>query len=254
VIGTATSRGSAVKKMNPRIYIGTSGWHYAHWRGVFYPESLPTTQWLGHYARHFGTVEINNSFYKLPSRETFAAWHKATPKRFTFAVKANRYITHMKKLKEPQEALDRFFDAVEPLADKQGPILFQLPPRWHKNTQRLAAFLDALPPTYRYAFEFRDPDWHSADVYDLLRAHNAAFCIYDLAGFRSPVELTTDFAYLRLHGPAGAYAGRYTKASLRTWAERIHSWGGLKQAYVYFDNDEAGYAVTNAIELKKLLG
>lgn len=236
------------------LYIGTSGWHYAHWRGVFYPEDLPPQEWLRYYAAHFSTVEINNSFYKLPGTETFQAWHRGTPKHFTFSVKANRYITHMKKLKDPQEALHRFFDAVAPLAGKQGPILFQLPPRWRKNIQRLAGFLEALPPTSRYAFEFRDPDWHGEDVYDLLRAHNAAFCIYDLAGFRAPVELTADFAYLRLHGPAGAYAGRYTKASLRSWAERIRSWRGLKKVYVYFDNDQAGYALANASELKELLG
>lgn len=237
------------------IRIGTSGWHYPHWRGAFYPEDLPTAEWLPYYATHFETVEINNSFYRLPSEATLATWRAAVPAGFSFAAKASRYLTHMKKLTEPQAALEAFLSRVEVLEDRLGPILFQLPPRWRCNPERLAAFLEVLPATHRYAFEFRDPSWHVPAVYDLLRRHGMAFCGFDLAGFLSPLEVTADFTYLRLHGPAqAAYRGDYDRECLRGWARRIRAWEReLAAVYVYFDNDEGGYAAKNALELKALL-
>ncbi|HEY9854310.1 MAG TPA: DUF72 domain-containing protein, partial [Stenomitos sp.] len=160
------------------IRIGTSGWHYAHWHGTFYPAELPTSAWLDYYCRCFDTVEINNSFYRLPSETTLAAWRDAVPAGFSFAAKASRYLTHMKKLKDPESALHTFLPRLEALGPTLGPILFQLPPRWRLNLERFAAFLAVLPRTHRYAFEFRDPSWHVSEVYALLRRHGMAYCVY----------------------------------------------------------------------------
>lgn len=239
--------------MAAEIRIGTSGWHYGHWLGPFYPADLPTAQMLPYYLRYFDTVEINNSFYRLPELTTFENWREATPANFCFAVKASRYLTHMKKLKDPQSGLENLMPRVEGLGEKLGPILFQLPPHWHVNVERLQAFLTALPPTYRYSFELRDATWHRPEVYEVLRQHNAAFCIYDLAGFQSALEITADFAYIRLHGPGGAYQGSYSEEALQEWARLIKQWSAtLKAIYVYFDNDQAAYAVYNALRLKEL--
>lgn len=235
-----------------RVFIGTSGWVYPHWRGPFYPAELDEGQWLGYYASRLPSVEVNRSFYRLPTRAQFAAWRAQTPEGFVFAVKASRFITHMKKLCEPEHTLPPLLEAVAGLGDKLGPLLFQLPPRWRPDPGRLAAFLAALPQGTRAAFELRDPRWHSDAVLDLLRRHNAAFCIYDLAGFASPRAITADFVYLRLHGPGAAYSGRYGHRALADWAQ----WLGAQTvttAYVYFDNDEAGYAVQDALELQAML-
>ncbi len=243
--------------MAERIRIGTSGWHYAHWRGPFYPEKLSSEDMLGYYAERFSTVEINNSFYHLPSRETFRAWRSQTPAGFSFAVKASRYITHMKKLKEPKQPLRKFLLHAGELKEKLGPILFQLPPRWHCNAARLGKFLDALPEGRRYAFEFRDPTWFQDEIYALLRQQNAAFCAYDLAGTESPRLLTADFAYVRLHGPnESKYSGCYTRRQLRDWVKQCREWldGGAKNVFVYFDNDQAGYAARNAGEMQEMIG
>jgi uncharacterized protein YecE (DUF72 family) len=241
--------------MAPTYYVGTSGWHYRHWQGPFYPHDLAPDRWLGFYAREFDSVEINASFYRLPTRAAVRAWRAAVPSNFRFALKASRYITHMKKLRAPRTSLRAFLGVARALGGQCGPLLFQLPPRWGCDTQRLAAFLDALPPGREYAFELRDPGWHQPRVYALLRRHNVAFCIYQLAGFESPHVITADFAYVRLHGPGTqAYGGSYTDAALAAWAAEIRGWRRLKRVYVYFDNDEAGYAVRNTATLRRLLG
>jgi uncharacterized protein YecE (DUF72 family) len=239
----------------PAIYrIGTSGWHYAHWQGPFYPPTLPASGWLEYYARHFDSVEVNNSFYRLPSLATARAWRDSTPPQFHFAIKANRGITHMHKLRPPQRRLRAFLAVARVLGKKCGPLLFQLPPRWRSNPERLAAFLRKLPRGREYAFEFRDPSWHNSEVYAVLRRYNAAFCLFQLAGFESARILTADFAYIRLHGPASyAYGGCYSHADLAGWAREIRSWKHLRSVYVFFDNDEAGYAARNALELRHLL-
>jgi uncharacterized protein YecE (DUF72 family) len=234
--------------------IGTSGWHYPHWRERFYPAGLPSSEWLGFYARHFSSVEINASFYRQPSLATVRHWRDSVPASFTFAIKASRTITHMKKLRDPQKPLRALLAMAQALGPKAGPLLFQLPPRWHSNPERLAAFLRNLPTHRECVFEFRDPSWHNPQVYALLRRHNAAFCIYDLAGFEAPHALTADFAYLRLHGPSThAYAGAYSVAALAAWANEIRGWRKLRRVYVYFDNDEAAHAVDNARQLHDLL-
>lgn len=237
------------------VRIGTSGWHYKHWRGPVYPRDLPPRRMLAHYLADFDTVELNNSFYHLPALSCVQNWRDATPPGFCFAVKGSRFMTHMKKLKDPEAGIARFLPVLETFGEKVGPVLFQLPPRWACNEDRLEAFLKALPARYRYVFELRDPSWHVPKIYRILSAHNAAFCIYELAGFQSPVELTADLAYVRLHGPGRKkYQGDYSTKTLKVWADRIASWRRtLSGVYVYFDNDQAGYAYKNARELKRMV-
>ena len=235
------------------LRIGTSGWHYQHWRGPYYPKELPPSRMLEFYVQDFDSVEINNSFYHLPTAGTWATWGKTTPDNFRFSVKGSRFITHLKKLTDPDKTLERFISLIDRLGHKLGPILFQLPPRWHCNLDRLIAFLKALPLGYRYSFEFRDVSWHASAVYRALQHHNAAFCLYELDGFRAPLVVTADFTYVRLHGPGKRYQGKYTSAAVRAWARRLERLSKrLTAAYVYFDNDEAGYAVQNATELRRL--
>ena len=239
------------------IRIGTSGWQYKHWSGRFYPEKTSGGRMLQAYlSRQFDTVEVNNSFYRLPSAAALDHWREATPDNFIFAVKGSRFLTHMKRLKDPEPGLARFMPLVERLGSKLGPILFQLPPKWGPDLERLGLFLHALPESHRYAFELRDASWHTAEVCELLRQHNIAFCAYEIAGRRSPIEITADFAYVRLHGPTErAYEGSYSRVQLQQWADRIAEWrGALRAIYVYFDNDDSGYAPHNALELKELVG
>jgi uncharacterized protein YecE (DUF72 family) len=251
--GRAKGEESALA-MAGRIHIGTSGWHYKHWRGTWYPEGLKDAEQFAYYKQQFHTVEINKSFYRLPTVETFEAWRKAAPRGFVFAVKASRYITHMRKLMEPERSYEPFMNNVAALKGKLGPILFQLPPRWKINTTRLAEFLPTLPPKWRFAFEFRNPTWYHNEVYALLREYNCAFCIYELAGHLSPAEVTANFVYVRLHGPGAKYCGSYTDAQLKTWAGQCRAYAGKgKDVFVYFDNDEAGHAAHNAERLNKLV-
>jgi uncharacterized protein YecE (DUF72 family) len=236
------------------IHIGTSGWQYQHWRGPFYPVDLPPSKMLAWYAEHLDTVEINNSFYRLPSSEALGSWCQQTPSSFCFALKASRYITHNHKLKDPQDTVERFMKAVEKLKRRLGPILFQLPPSWKVNVERLDAFLAGLSPSHDYVFEFRHQSWNVQPVYEVLRRHNAALCVYELGGFQSPIEITADFTYVRLHGPGNKYQGDYSVAALRGWAKRIEQWRKkLGHIFVYFDNDQAGFAAKNSLQLKTMI-
>jgi uncharacterized protein YecE (DUF72 family) len=241
--------------MSCEIRIGTSGWHYAHWVGRFYPTGMRAADMLAYYIQHFDTVELNNSFYHLPKESSFDAWRAAVPPTFRFAVKASRFMTHMKKLKDPAPGLENFMPRVRRLGRRLGPILFQLPPNWKRNDDRLIEFLAALPPRQRYTFELRDPTWIVPEVSAVLRRRNAAFCIYELAGFMTPLELTGDWTYIRLHGPTrNKYQGSYSEEQLRRWAERIREWAArLEKIYIYFDNDDSAYAAWNAIRLKELV-
>lgn len=237
------------------IHIGTSGYHYKHWIGPFYPAKTAPSKMLAHFVRHFDTLELNNSFYRLPSVEAFEAWRDSTPENFAFAVKISRYITHQKKLKDPENAIQNIIPRAEHLGGKLGPFLFQLPPRWSVNADRLQRLLSILPPQHDYAFELRDPSWLQPEVYSILRKFNAAFCIYELAGYHTPLDITADFTYVRLHGPAsGKYQGSYSDKSLGKWARWIEQQAkSLKAVYVYFDNDQAGYAAENALTLRKMV-
>jgi len=237
------------------IRIGTSGWHYKHWIGRYYPDDVKPGEMLQFYLRDFDTVELNNTFYHLPSESSFDAWRTATPRDFLFAVKGSRFITHMIKLKDPARGLRNFLPLAERLKTKLGPILWQLPARWNVNAERLEEFLDALPRGHRYAFELRNPSWVTDRVLELLRKYDAAFCIYELAGYQTPLEITASWTYIRLHGPTQwKYAGSYGDAQLRTWAKRIDDWRRtMKAIYVYFDNDDSAHAVNNALTLKRLV-
>ncbi len=211
--------------MPGRVHIGTSGWHYEHWIGPFYPEGLSAKDMLGFYAEHFSTVEINNSFYRLPSLAATKSWAAQVPKDFVFACKASRYTTHVKRLKDAPKSFEKFFPRLKPFGRKLGPILFQTPPHFPLDVARLEKFIKALPKRRLYAFEFRDPRWFTEEVRAVLTKHHCAFCIFDIAGLQSPEWLTADFAYLRLHGPGDKYQGSYDDKSLRAMGEtdpRLH--------------------------------
>ncbi len=241
------------QKNKGEIRIGASGWHYRHWMGKFYPAGTPASAMLAYYVSQFDTVELNNSFYRLPSEAALRQWRDATPSGFRFAVKASRFITHMKKLKDPETSVAKFFDRIDILGEKAGPVLFQLPPQWPVDAERLRNFLEYLPRHYEYAFEFRNQSWNSEPVYEILRAFGAGYCIFDLAGYQSPMAVTSKLAYVRLHGPGGRYQGDYPEATLAEWARRIVNWHEEgRDAWVYFDNDDSGYAPKNALELKAL--
>jgi uncharacterized protein YecE (DUF72 family) len=232
--------------------IGTSGWVYSHWRGTFYPAGLRQAQWFDYYARYFDTVEINNTFYRLQAESVFDAWREQAPPGFLYAVKANRYITHMRRLIDAGEPLARFLERARRLGPALGPILYQLPPRWRANLPRLESFISLLPADLTQVFEFRDPTWFEPAVPDLLRTRGLSFCIFHMAGLETPLAVTGRTVYVRLHGPPG---GDYDRAGLGQWAQRVREWCGAgHDVYVYFNNDILGYAVRNALALKELLG
>jgi uncharacterized protein YecE (DUF72 family) len=246
---------NAVKREDmAKIYIGTSGWYYDHWENTFYPEDTAPLERLPYYATQFGTVEINNTFYHLPLEKSVENWYQKVPKNFIFSVKASRYITHLKRLRDPVESTKYFFERLKPLKEKMGPILFQLPPSFKKELERLEEFLSCLEKGL-HTFEFRHSSWYSDDTYDLLKRYSAALCITDLKGKLSPEEVTSKFVYIRLHGPqAPAYTGSYGPEKLKAWKKRIEKWSDQKLAvYCYFDNDEKSFATQDARELLRQL-
>jgi uncharacterized protein YecE (DUF72 family) len=238
-----------------RCLIGTSGWSYKHWRGPFYPDGMSKgSDQLRFYAERFDTVELNGTFYRLIEADTFRRWREETPKGFVFACKGSRYLTHMKRLKDTGQGVRRFFERVEALEDKLGPVVFQLPGRFKPDRERLAWFLDALPAGHRYAFEFRDPRWFEPEIMEVLRQHDVALCLYEFAGQEAPLEVTAGFVYIRLHGPDGPYQGSYSDAALHAWATRIAAWAkDSLDVYCYFDNDDRAYAPKNALRLRRML-
>jgi uncharacterized protein YecE (DUF72 family) len=238
-----------------RMRIGTSGYVYDHWAGAFYPEDLPRDDWFAHYAEHFDTVEINNTFYNLPGAKTFDGWAADAPDGFLYAVKASRYLTHRKKLKDPVEPWETFWSNVRRLDESLGPVLFQLPPRWRRNPERLAAFCDILPDGLAAAFEFRDPSWHCDAVFELLDQAGHALCVHDMADAEAPRRAVGPFVYCRFHGSEGAYQGRYGRNRLRPWARWLRNEAETegRDVYAYFNNDQKGYAVKDALALRELL-
>lgn len=241
--------------MTPHCRIGTSGWVYPHWRGILYPPGLPQSGWYARYAEAFDTVEINYSFYRLPSEETFDRWREQAPEGFLYAVKASRYITHVKRLKGVEEPLARFLTRARRLGDHLGPILWQLPPNWNADPQRLERFAALLPADLVHAFEFRDPRWFIEPVRRTLERHNLAFCIFDMPGLPCPTWVTGAVVYLRFHGSSAIYGGWYGPDALRPWATPIRKWLDENYTvYVYFNNDACGYAVRDAQTLQHLIG
>lgn len=242
------------RRAQTRTCVGCSGWEYKHWRGDFYPADLPRMRWFARYASVFDTVEINNTFYRLPEESTFAAWAAQAPSGFTYAVKASRFLTHMKKLKDPEEPIDRLFTRMRPLGPHLGPVLYQLPPGWKLDRGRLDHFLQALPTGIQHVIEFRDPTWYADDVREMLERRGVSLCLHDMAGSATGRQRVGPIVYVRFHGASGQYSGAYSD-------DRLASWAGWLQAarrsgadvYAYFNNDVGGHAPRNALTLRRLM-
>lgn len=242
-------------------YVGCSGWHYKSWRGTVYPETLATAAWLRAYARRFATVELNNSFYRLPAANTFRSWRERVPRGFRFAVKASRFLTHIKRLRDPEEPLTRLLTHAAPLASALGPILYQLPPRWFPDPERLEMFLallpDRLPGTRQrllHVMEMRDQRGYEPWVLDLLRQYHVTLCVHDMPAVESPLLTIGPIVYARFHGHGAKYGGSYPDAVLEEWADWLRgAMASGRDAYVYFNNDVNGYAVSDAERLRRML-
>jgi uncharacterized protein YecE (DUF72 family) len=242
----------ASKTRPPRMCVGCSGWNYKSWRTRFYPTTLPASQWLTWYAQRFHTVEINNSFYRLPAPETFAAWREQTPADFIFAVKASRFLTHMKQLRDPEEPLERLFSRARRLGRKLGPVLYQLPARLECDLGRLEPFLKALPPRVQHVIEFRHPSWYVPPVFERLEHHHVALCLHDKEGSTIHEPFLSPFIYVRFHGTSGHYHGSYADHVLKQWARRLAaaSTDG-RDVYAFFNNDVNAEATRDATTLKE---
>jgi uncharacterized protein YecE (DUF72 family) len=247
----------SVSRAEPRV--GCSGWNYKAWRVAFYPEHLPATRWLEFYASHLDTVEVNNTFYRLPERATFAAWRRQTPDDFLFAVKASRFLTHMKRLREPREPLARLFARASAFGRRLGPVLYQLPGNFTIDLDRLEAFLEALPRVssgrcIRHVMEFRHPSWYVAETYHLLNRRGVALCLHDKEGSAIDTPIEGPFVYVRFHGTSGRYSGSYGRRALTRWAHRLAEQTAQgRQVFAYFNNDPGAAAVDNALTLRSAL-
>jgi uncharacterized protein YecE (DUF72 family) len=238
-----------------KIHIGCSGWSYQHWRGRFYPRGQPQNKWFEFYADVFDTVEINNTFYRLPDTQTFKAWRKQAPDGFIYAVKASRFLTHHKKLKDARAPLKKLLDRVQYLEEHLGPILYQLPSRWRLNTERLESFLDLLPEDLVHVFEFRDQSWMVEEVFKFLEDRDVSFCVHDLPVLDMPRRAVGPVAYVRFHGTGKRDQGGYREPLLRSWwnwmEEQVRSG---KDLYAYFNNDAEAHAVRDARRLIEKAG
>ncbi len=240
--------------MSFNYHIGTSGWHYDHWRDRFYPEKLTKAEWLEFYVGHFTTVELNNSFYRLPSETAFANWYDSSPSNFTFAVKVSRFITHIKRLKNSEEAVANFITRAKILREKLGPLLYQLPPNMHRNDEVLASFLSNLPRGMRHVLEFRHQSWLEEKVFEILHRYNIGLCVFDMPSFRCPPVATADFAYIWFLGSGSLYSSCYSDEELADWAKTLADLAAnLKEVYIYFNNDAEAFAVRNAKTLRDYL-
>ncbi|HEX8302273.1 DUF72 domain-containing protein [Sphingomonas sp.] len=236
------------------IRIGCSGWNYRHWRGRFYPEKLAVKRWFAFYAEQFDTVEINNSFYCLPKSETFDAWREQAPAGFRYAVKANRFLTQAKKLKDCEEPLARMMPPFRHLGETLGPILYQLPPRFRLNLERLESFLQLVPKDVTSVFEFRDRSWYVPEALELLERYGASFCAHDMAGLATERVAIGPVAYLRFHGGQGKYWGRYPEQTLLGWADwMVDQARSGREVWAYFNNDIDVAAIDDALTLKAIV-
>jgi uncharacterized protein YecE (DUF72 family) len=242
----------------PKVFIGTSGYIYPHWEGIFYPENWPKSKKLEYYCQHFDTVELNNTFYRLPGEKAFESWYKRTPKNFIFAVKVSRFITHVKKLVDCKEVWGIFLKRVLILKEKLGPLLFQLPPFLKADPKKLEDFgkmiLKESPKGLRFAFEFRNESWCNEKIYQILKKFNFAWVVVDSPFWPKVYQFTADFVYVRMHGSKILFGSKYTKRELEDLAQRIKKWKKQNlDVYVYFNNDAYGYAVEDAKELSKMV-
>ena len=238
------------------VHVGCSGWNYKDWRGLVYPEGLPASRWLEHYATLFDTVEVNSTFYRLASREAVARWRDQTPAHFLVTLKASRYLTHIKRLTDLDQGVRRFYERIDPLVGtpKLGPVLWQLPENFHRDDERLAGALRALP-VGRHCFEFRHESWFTPDVYALLREHGVALVIGDTP--KRPFqtyEMTADWTFVRFHWGARGRRGNYSESELEEWARRLEDWRERVEVFAYFNNDWEGFAVKNGLWLRARLG
>ena len=236
------------------IRIGCSGWVYRHWRGLFYPEKLAVKRWFAHYASEFDTVEINNSFYRLPKPATFDGWREQAPPGFRYAVKANRFLTQAKKLKDCEEPLERMMAPFRHLSETLGPVLYQLPPRFRLNLERLERFLEIVPRDVVNVFEFREPSWHDDAVFTLLERYGASFCAHDMPGCVSPRLAVGPIAYVRFHGGIGKYWGRYPDERLLEWTDwMVEQAKAGREVWAYFNNDPEAHAIHDAQTLRAMV-
>lgn len=249
--------------LTQQIRIGCSGWQYKHWAvpratashaAPFYPAGSPQRLWFAHYAAVFDTVEVNNTFYRLPPPETFAKWREQAPRRFLYAVKASRFLTHMKKLKDPEEPLRRFFESATQLGRHLGPVLYQLPPGWKVDVVRFEHFLRSLPKGHRHAIEFRETSWYDERIFALLRRHEVALCLHDMHGSATDKLTVGPFIYVRFHHGTAKYGGRYPDDRLDEWADWLaeRATDGL-DVFAYFNNDTGGHAPRDAVRLRDRL-
>ncbi len=239
-----------------KVFIGTSGYNYKHWQGKFYPQNLPQRQWLEFYAKHFNTVELNVTFYRLPYENVFKGWYNRTPKNFKFVIKGSRFITHIKRLKDCEDAVELFFKRACYLKDKLAGVLWQMPPSFDYDFGRIRNFLALLKnwPQYLYSFEFRHKSWFNEKMVNLFNKYNVSICFADSPSYPAPEFTTGNFLYFRFHGGKTLYASRYSKEELKEWALKIRRLKkNKKMVLVFFNNDAYGFAVKNALELKKLL-
>lgn len=258
-IATADRVGGVNRTSRPQLRVGCSGWNYKAWRDEFYPRRLPATAWLGFYAARFDTVELNNTFYRLPERSTFTTWRTRVPSDFVFAVKASGFLTHMKRLREPDEPIARLFSRVAALGRSLGPVLYQLPSNFPIDLLRLESFLRALPRTssgtrIRHVMEFRHPSWYVSETWHLLDRHGIALCLHDKRGSSIAEPFVGPFAYVRFHGTSGMYHGSYSRPQLSVWAHRLAEQAQARlPIYAYFNNDPGAVAVENASTLRSML-
>jgi uncharacterized protein YecE (DUF72 family) len=238
-----------------RVLIGTSGWHYDSWRGPFFPKGLPLKSQLQFYASQFQTTELNAVFYRTPTPEAVKTWRELTGRDFVFAWKASKFITHWKRLSQNSvNSLELLEDRLSHLGSKVGPILFQLPPNFKADADRLRTFFKLLSDKRRYSFEFRDPSWYAPEILKLLADQNISLCLSDHHDAPAPWKRTADFVYVRGHGPGGRYKGHYPESTLKEWAKRIRSWKNRGiDVYIYFDNDQKSAAPADALKLRQML-
>ena len=242
------------RRRRGRARVGCSGWQYKHWRGTFYPAEVAQARWFEYYAESFDTVVINNSFYRLPEKATFASWAGRVQPDFEFAIKASRFLTHMKKLKDPEEPVQRLFDRARALGTHLGPMLYQLPPGWTVDRDRFQHFLSVLPRGARHVVEFRDPSWYDPEILALMERHRVALCLHDMRGSATGRERVGPFVYVRFHGATSKYGGGYSEEWLRGWAEWLNGQRDEgRDVYAYFNNDIGGHAPRDAVTLRHVL-
>jgi len=237
-----------------QYYVGTSGWYYKHWKEHFYPSELFNNKWLTYYSDRFSTVELNNSFYRLPPEMAITNWYNSTPSNFSFAVKVSRFITHTKRLRGVAESINKFISRIQLFGTKLGPLLYQLPPMLKRDDSLLKSFLHLLPNDIKHAIEFRHHSWFDDTIFATLGEHKIGFCIYDMPGITCPLIVTTDFAYVRFHGHTSLYNSNYSNEELRGWARRfVNLAEQIQEMYIYFNNDIEGFSVLNAMTLHQYL-